>query len=595
MKHITLLSFFYLLLVLNSAAQQNINSKAQPGTLDSTFGNNGIAITTYSEGYTRFIKEVIQNDGKILVLGFLNAGGWGDILIRYLPDGNIDSSFGENGRAIVGSNGQNDLKIQSDDKIVVVGGIYHITLFRFLTNGQPDSSFGTNGMTISNFGGFGDFATAVAIQPDDKIVITGNYAATQISGNSAFVARYNTDGSLDETFGETGKTIISSELSDVHSIALHKDGKIVIGGNNGLGNASAEQFFLACFNPDGQLDETFGNAGIVFTDFDNNGEFIQSIALQPDGKIIAAGAGNAFGNGLQSYMAVARYNTDGTLDETFVNNGKAKIIFSAPSQANSVALQQNGKIVIAGWSSNNDGNFAVARLLNNGVLDSSFAINGETILDLGALNEQYLSVAIQNDGKIVAGGEQAANLILARYYGDPVHQSLITRIKRWIRNHILHFQDMQPSKTAYYVIERSSNSTSNFKEIARVSSNNRIQDYSYADNTFSAGINYYRIKAVDNNGGVTYSDIISETDNNASASSFSIYPNPVKDVLHVSGLNATVNYELRIMNANSNVMRKTSVQNASVYNWNLNGLKAGVYYLNIQSKEKNETHRFVKE
>ncbi len=602
MKHTTLFLVFLSILTLNTKSQQ--------GTLDPTFGNKGIVMQSFST-YSSLTKQAIQNDDKIVVLAYSNT--FGNILLRYLPDGNIDSAFGENG--IVKTYNYYSLSgiaIQKDGKIVTTGTAANafpsnVVLLRFLADGRTDSSFGANGIVISTFGSYGQGANDIAIQQDEKIVITGTYQRNAQFEIDAFVARYNSDGSLDVTFGDGGTAFVYNIWMPT-TIALQKDGKILIGGSDEFVGDFHQHFFLARFNLDGELDSSFNKTGIVITAFDNDGAFIQEIALQPDGKIVAAGsAGQPGWNGVIPYIAVARYNTDGVLDQSFGKAGKTGIKFTEYSQANAVALQQNGKIVVAGFESYTDGNYVVARFLESGVLDSAFGTNGVTVTDIGTLSDQAKDVVIQKNGRIIVGG--SPDITLAGYIGDPVHQSLITRIKRWIIKHILHFQDLNADNTAYYVIEKSHNSTTNFKEVARVEQsaissqspvdNQQSETYSYvlpaSDNRQSTSDNFYRIKAVHNDGSVTYSDVIADNGlTDTPINGLTISPNPVKNVLHIQGLSAENKTSLFIINPEGNVIKKTSVQ-ANSYDFNVSNLKQGTYYLKAENNEGSKTFQFIKE
>ena len=296
--------------------------QAQPGTLDSSFGTNGKVVTTMS-GYA--FCTALQEDGKIIVAGLAKPE---EVLIlaRYNIDGNLDSSFGENGKVLTdlvpGYNFNYSqakaLAFQKDGKIVVTGygyrdiGLYSdydILLVRYNADGSLDAGFGNNGVVINDFGDPNEFSYDVALQPDGKIVIGG------LSG-SMLVARYNTDGSPDITFGDVGWKKYNTGFAN--TIAIQPDAKIILGGVNS--DKYTDRFMLCRIQSDGNVDNSFGNNGTVVTDFapGSGDEQINSIVLQPDGKIIAGGSTD-LENG---NIALARYQLNGLLDTSFGINGK---------------------------------------------------------------------------------------------------------------------------------------------------------------------------------------------------------------------------------------------------------------------------------
>ena len=231
------------------------------------------------------------------------------------------------------------------------------------------------------------------------------------------------DGDLDTSFGTGGKVVTSFLGQDdfVRSIAIQSDGKIVVAGETK--NGTYDEFALARYNPDGTLDTSFGNSGgKMITNSNNNGDHARSVAIQSDGKIVLAGAGDNTGN---DDFALYRYNTDGSLDSSFGTGGK---VFTAVGSGNdfaeSVAIQSDGKIVVAGYSYNgSNDDFALVRYNTDGSLDTSFDSDGKVTTDFGAGSDVANSVAIQSDGKIVAAGNSKngnyRDFALVRYAGTP--------------------------------------------------------------------------------------------------------------------------------------------------------------------------------
>ena len=268
--------------------------------------------------------------------------------------------------------------------------------------GSLDNSFGTGGIVTTQIGtvsGSVDDGYSVAIQSDGKIVVAGS---TWDDNTTNFaIARYNTDGSLDNTFGFGGKvnTNIGGNATGRY-IIIQNDGKIVVAGYHY--NGSNQDFVLARYNIDGSLDNTFGSSGIVITDF-GFFDYCYSIAMQSDGKIVAAGQSN-------DNIALARYNIDGSLDNTFGSGGKVTKDLGGSDGAYSIAIQSDNKSVIACSSSIYAGSVFM-RYTNTGILDNTFGSGGVVIENDGGASD----VVIQSDGKIVAAGSSNYDFFLVRF------------------------------------------------------------------------------------------------------------------------------------------------------------------------------------
>src|SRR5439155_996244 len=245
--------------------------------------------------------------------------------------------------------------------------------------GDLDPSFGTGGRVLTDFGG-GDGARALALQADGRIVVAGSSSAGAFGSDFA-LARYNSNGSLDPSFGTGGRVLTDFGGDDeARALALQDDGKIVVAG--GFGGPC---FALARYNPGGTLDTSFGTGGRVLTDFGGDDE-AAALALQADGKIVVAGFSDAGGFAL---AALARYNPNGTLDASFGSGGQVLTNFGG---AQALALQADGRIVVAGG-------IFLARYNQNGNLDPSFGSGGRALTDFDAL-----ALALQPDGLVVLAG-----------------------------------------------------------------------------------------------------------------------------------------------------------------------------------------------
>ena len=276
----------------------------------------------------------------------------------------------------------------------------------YAKSGDLDNSFGSDGKVTTKVVGL-DTAYSVAIQKDGKIVVVG-FSKTE-SDNDFAMVRYNSDGSLDSKFGSSGivTTDIGGSADVAHSVAIQKDGKIVVAG---WSNSSGWDFAIVRYNSDGTLDGSFGSGGIVTTDIENSIDGAYSIAIQNDGKIVAAGSSGTRSDGSDNDFAIVRYNTNGGIDNSFGSDGKVTTpVGSRADSAYSVTIQDNGKIVAAGTSFNDGGNydFAIVRYNSNGGLDTSFVGDGKVTTNIGGYTDIARSVAIQKDGKIVAVGKSA--------------------------------------------------------------------------------------------------------------------------------------------------------------------------------------------
>src|SRR5213079_331673 len=294
---------------------------------------------------------------------------------------------------------------------------------------------GTGGQVTTDLHHSTDIANAVALQPDGKLVVVGQtYKHNDYTGEDFAVARYNTDGTLDSTFGTRGNvpTDFPGLAAVPSSVVIQSDGKIVVAGGAFPLFTFLGDFKVVRYNPNGSLDTSFGDGGIVTTTFPE-GSYAFALALQPDGKIIAVGT--VFvdfnpGDMSDTDFALARYNSDGSLDTTFGTGGTvATDFFGNEDDAFSVLIQPDGKIVAVG-SANNPASyydFAAVRYLSNGTIDTTFGVAGKVTTDFGDQNfDRARSAALQPDGRIVAAGFAISqnggvqNFAVARYTSSGV-------------------------------------------------------------------------------------------------------------------------------------------------------------------------------
>jgi uncharacterized delta-60 repeat protein len=418
--------------VLVLAAWPLPNALAAGGTLDTTFGTLGKVTTAIGSAGDVANAVAIQADGKIVTAGWSYNGTDDDFaLARYNTNGSLDTTFDTDGKVTTAIGTSDDVAlsvaIQSDGKIVAAGWSNNGTdrdfaLARYNADGSLDATFDTDGKVTTAIGSASDGASAVAIQSDGKIVTAGwSYNGTNLD---FALARYNTDGSLDTTFGTGGKVTTPIGVTDdqAEAVAIQSNGKIVAFGQTN--NGTDWDFALARYNTNGSLDTTFDTDGKVVTPFGSGDDEAYGVAIQADGKIVTAGS---YDNGTDWDFALARYNANGSLDTTFDTDGKVVTSFGPGYDiAYGVAIQADGKIVAAGTNGAGDSGFALARYKTNGTLDTTFDTDGKVTTAIGSVDEQAYSVAIQSDGKIVAVGLTNSgtddDFALARYNSASPYQ-----------------------------------------------------------------------------------------------------------------------------------------------------------------------------
>jgi len=400
------------------------------GGPDNSFGGgDGIVTTDPDPALFDFALAVaIQSDNKILVGGSTGLAGQGSIaLARYNPDGTLDTSFNAAGTqpGIVKTplpslaSSATAIAVQPDGKILVAALTFTavsgttattgIALLRYKTDGTLDTTgFGTGGMVTAAIGpGTTSDTCALALQGTNIVV-----AGASSNGN-VLLYRYTTSGVLDITFGPNNTGVTTTNLgmpAFSPAIALQTDNKIVVAGGKGsfsTSNQPVDQVVLR-YTADGTLDTTFGGTGIVSTDINSLGNFGNAVAIQVDGKIVVAGHANVNFAADASDISLVRYLTDGTLDTGFgAGTGIAIATLVGFDNALSVALQADGKIVVSG--NTGSGGFTqtvVLRYNPNGTADTTFGFQGLVVPPLvGPSNiSSGNAVFVQSDGKIVVAG-----------------------------------------------------------------------------------------------------------------------------------------------------------------------------------------------
>jgi uncharacterized delta-60 repeat protein len=412
--------------------------------------NGSCMVTTDLGGGTDAARGIVlQPDGKI-VLGGDGYIDWSTdfAAVRYASDFRVDTTFGAAGIASTNIDFDDEswgIALQSDLKIVMGGrdrlnyccGDDDFAVLRYNSNGSldtagfdPTGAFGDvvkrPGITDTQMDTLWDIGRPMVLQPDGKILLAGPVRIGGGGGQYDFgIARYNTNGSLDTaTFGGgTGKvkTPVGPGDDYANAILVQADGKIVIVGASVT--ATDYDFSLVRYNANGTLDGTFGAGGKVVTDLRGGLDWAAAAVLQPDGKFVVAGGSS---NGSNTDFAVVRYNSNGTLDTSFGTGGMTFTpIGPGDDDAGALALQPDGKIVLAGSASNGtDNDFALVRYNSDGTIDTSFGFSGKVTTPIGGGDDIARAVVLQPDGRIVAAGEsyntanQDSDFAMVRYNPD---------------------------------------------------------------------------------------------------------------------------------------------------------------------------------
>lgn len=404
--------------------------QARPGFADLTFGRAGITTTDFGGNDDVASAIAVQADGKIVVAGSSDSVDprYDFALARYNSDGTLDTTFVIDGRVTTDFFGYSDLAyalaIQPDGKIVAAGTAYMISgysdfaLARYNRDGSLDHTFGVKGKITTDFYGGIDEVWSLAIQPDGKIIAAGR-AISRITNDDFAFARYNPDGTLDVTFGTEGKVVTDffGSNDQASTLALQPDGCILAGGTVGDSVRDFRFFALARYLSDGSLDRAFGG-GKITTDLGGITNVASAVAVQKDGKIVLAGTSLRSSS---RAFAIVRYDRDGAVDSGFGEGGLVTADFGGDDAAFAMVIQRNGKIVVAGQAIY--GLFALARYNDNGSIDDTFGVEGRMTIDFGGTAEAR-AITIQGDGKLLAAGRAydqttRSDFALVRYAGDP--------------------------------------------------------------------------------------------------------------------------------------------------------------------------------
>jgi uncharacterized delta-60 repeat protein len=365
---------------------------ANPGDLDTSFGSGGKKTVNF--GGTDAARAVlVQPNGRIVAAGG-GAAASSFCVVRLRTNGALDTTFGSGGKRVIDFGGDNEsvygAALQADGKIVLAGeSDSRVAVARLKPNGSLDASFEGDGKKIFSWGAISR-ASAVLVAPNGKLLLAG-FSGPE--GGNVQVARLNTNGLLDTTFGTGGKAAVDFGGDDFGlAIARQANGRILV-----AGRSTAAGAVVARLRANGALDPDFGGDGRVTLP---GGGSVSAVLVQPDRNIVVAGNANG-----SQMMTVTRLTPNGSPDTTFDGDGTATIDFgSLADLAAGAVLQPNGKIVVAGYTQAAE-DVAVARLNANGSPDTTFGAAGKATVDFGAATFGF-AVALQSNKRIVVAGQK---------------------------------------------------------------------------------------------------------------------------------------------------------------------------------------------
>ncbi|GAB3021526.1 T9SS type A sorting domain-containing protein [Spirosoma pulveris] len=396
------------------------------GSPDTSFSEDGLQTTDFGQFSKDYSYALALQGDKIVLTG--SSDGYLAI-VRYNTDGSLDTSFSQDGKVMydnVAFSPAQSVAILGT-KILVPGGVANdFAVVRYNSDGTLDTTFGASGVLTTDVGDpFNESARVITIQ-GDKFVLMGN------TNKGLGLVRYNSDGSLDTSFGTNGKVTTRFDGVDFVSpeaVALQGNKILVAGYTYTFAQASAYDVALVRYNANGSLDTSLSDDGKLTSFFPYTNTHFTSSVVQPDGKVVAAGY--TYQNRLSfssNVFVVVRYNTDGTLDKTFSDDGIQTTDFGLRSEsvANAVILQGN-KIIVAGYSYDSDNNnnvdFAVARYNADGTPDNTFSGDGKLLTDLGPSSNDFTQTIFSQGDKLIAAGysynyETGIGITLVRYNAD---------------------------------------------------------------------------------------------------------------------------------------------------------------------------------
>lgn len=378
--------------------------------LDSRFSSDGILDAKFSDFAS-------MKNGKLAVVDVVSSGNaQGSTIARYIGNGILDLTFGVNGYSnLAASYYLGDILQQKNGKFVIAGYVYTSTLdfalARYNQDGTLDSTFGYAGTVWTDIGSSFDSLSSIIQQQDEKLVAVGGGNISGGSGSYLKLARYNTNGTLDVSFNGSGTIAlqIGEQYTFGNSVIQQADGKLVVVGR-AVGEDGTHDFAVVRFTATGELDSGFDGDGIAITSVSDGFDWANSVLQQADGKLVVVGSGNN-----NNFFAMARYNSDGSLDTSF--NATGVLVRETAGEkevAKSLIQQSDGKLLVAGYSysvSASKYSLRLTRYNSNGTLDNSFSLDGKLTIPVVAASEGNIAKTINQlrDGTVLITGPDNNN------------------------------------------------------------------------------------------------------------------------------------------------------------------------------------------
>jgi uncharacterized delta-60 repeat protein len=582
-------------------------SKAQDGSLDVfNYGTSGKEVTgtplpVVNEQQRIFI--LTSDANKILHSFTSNNAGTDDFgVAEYDESGAVVTTFGTSGFVTTNFGGDDHaygMTVSPSSQIIQVGtsintstSVGSFAIARYSSGGVLDASFDGDGKNTTLFAGY-EYAVATSVVQNGTVIYVGGYSQNATTHNTEFaLARYQ---SSNGAFIGVTTTAIGTN-AQINAIALQPDGKIVAAGYTLTGGVY--QFALARYNSDGSLDASgFGTSGIVTTQVLTNNDVAYDVAVQSTGNIVAVGSAH---NGTNLDFAIARYSSGGVLDVSFDGDGKQTIPVGAGNDvAYSVAIQSDGKVLVAGTTTGTTNDFAITRLNTDGSIDASNfgeTSPGFTIIDFtGTSNDQGYDIALGNN-YIMFGGYSDNALGTARMLNSsvilPVH--LISFTASRLSNLItLNWQSANEKNVQSFEIQRSSDGIRFTKigSITAAGNSNYIKNYSFEDQQPTT-INFYRLRVINTDNSVEYSNIIVVRFENSV--SLQAFPNPVRNSLNLQITQPKGRINIQLFDVSGRLVKAVELESSGSTistSINVSNLIKGVYLL----KANDQVIKLVKE
>ncbi|MBG9374784.1 T9SS type A sorting domain-containing protein [Panacibacter sp. DH6] len=590
-------SLYTLLLLLFA-----ITVQAQPGTPDITFGINGTVLTkVYEKRPSTALSIAMQGPDKIIIGGAIDFSDHlrNAVLIRYNLNGTVDSTFGKNGIVLhtsIYSSTSDDrfrkIEVLQNGKILALEETddmnfdYQFNVIRYNPEGTIDSTFGTNGIFSSRM----NIEATEIHTADNGDIFVGGYIEKGKDSVGCMIQKLKPTGLPDSGFGKNGLLLIIEKeyLNRAYSFAIQKDGKFIIAGDSrpfwGL-----TQSFIMRVNTDGSVDSSFGINGIVKEDY------ITPHQIKTDNYNNYYITGSYDYGYLNQQVIVAKYNASGKPFTNFGTDGK--FLFNtnnSSSYGTSLFVQKDNTLMIAGVISPYQKSGCILKLLADGSFDQSFGQSGIVIND----SATFYDAILQPDNKITTAGEKMSEtpfsikqfVTLTRYNNDIVLPIILLSFKGFkeLASVTLSWQLQTSSYTTCW-LEHSKNGTDYLSLYSAENKNTggQILSYTYNDRNNSTGKNFYRLKLIDESGKTTYSEVLDFMFNENTLPL--IYPNPANGYINVSVAKKssfTINDQLgkQVLKGYLNGSDKVNIQY----------LKPGIYYLRIAGDKSVTTTRFVK-